>query len=73
MDDKILESYEQWKRCIASAYGRLTIEFIDERILTLEDTANACTRKFINTYGKAHHSAVIAWLKRERRQMQNNG
>ena len=45
MDDQIIRSYEEWKTCIASAYGRMTIAFIDERIGALEDTTNECSQK----------------------------
>ena len=63
----IPESYEQWRHCIIVECGlKLTADFIEERIKSLQDTSVHYTQQFIKLYGEEHHQKVLGWFMKER-------
>ena len=59
-----LDTYEDWKNCITVICGiPLTAEYIDMRLVDLNDPKSFHTQRFIETWGKPHLQRVISWFK----------
>ena len=58
-----LNTYEDWKHCITEKCGiPLTLDYIENRIMCLNDSNNYHTQKFIKVWGEAHLHRVINWF-----------
>jgi hypothetical protein len=69
MNGPIPQNYEQWYHCITVECGlSLTVEFIDERIVSLQDENIFKTKQFIQLYGSQFHQQVLAWFQHAREQ-----
>jgi len=65
-----LTTYEDWKHCITVLCGiPLTSEYIEKRLLELENSSDYGTRKSKETWGNAHHERVISWFRRAETEM----
>jgi len=63
MDGAIPQNYEQWHHCITVECGlSLTTEFIDERIMSMQDKNTFRTKQFVQLYGSQYHQQVLAWF-----------
>lgn len=57
------QNYEQWYHCITVECGiSLTPDFINERIVSLQDENTFKTKQFIQLYGPQFHQQVLAWF-----------
>ncbi|MEM6486681.1 MAG: hypothetical protein AAF677_00180 [Pseudomonadota bacterium] len=57
-------TYDEWEHCITVACGiPLTQDFVVGRIAALQDANDYHTRKFIETWGEAHHAQTLEWFK----------
>lgn len=62
-DDPIPRNYQAWRHCIEHWCGiPLTREFIEQRLQELSRPEDEHTKKFIESYGQAHHEQVTAWF-----------
>jgi hypothetical protein len=69
MNGAIPQNYEQWHYCITVECGlSLTVEFMDERIVSLQDENTFKTKQFIQLYGSQFHQQVLAWFQHAREQ-----
>ncbi len=58
------KSYAEWEHCITVKCGLdLTADFVAARIEALENPQDYHTRKFLQTWGEAHHAQVLRWFK----------
>ncbi len=65
--DAIPRNYEEWKYCIEHWCGlELSPTFIDTRIKALNDRSDEHTQRIIESYGQAHHRALLTWFERAR-------
>jgi len=63
----IPENYDQWHHCIVVECGlELTPNFIEQRILALQNNKEHYTRQFVNKYGPQHHQRVLSWFTQAR-------
>lgn len=59
------ENYEDWKVCITVYCGiPLTREFVQQRIIALNDKKDFHTQRFIERWGQAHHDRTLAWFQK---------
>ncbi|MEO0443886.1 MAG: hypothetical protein AAFZ92_09130 [Pseudomonadota bacterium] len=59
----IPSSYEEWRHCITVECGlKLTSNFIETRIATLQNQDDYHTKQFINLYGRDYHAIVVGWF-----------
>lgn len=57
-------NYKTWHHCITVDCGlKLTPDYIDERIASLQDKNDFRTKQFIRLYGNQYKENVIAWFK----------
>ncbi|MEM9782198.1 MAG: hypothetical protein AAF899_06950 [Pseudomonadota bacterium] len=57
-------NYDEWVKCITVDCGiPLTQDFVARRIDALQDESDYHTRKFIETWGAAHHAKTLEWFK----------
>ncbi|MEM7765941.1 MAG: hypothetical protein AAF253_00465 [Pseudomonadota bacterium] len=60
----IPQNFDEWKHCITVQCGiPLTPSFVETRIKALEDEKDYRTRKFIETWGQAHHAKTLEWFR----------
>lgn len=58
-------TYEDWKHCITVKCDiPLTQSYVQERIAALTDDQDHHTQKFIDRWGRAHHTRTLAWFRR---------
>ena len=64
MENAIIpHNYETWHHCITvDCKIKLTPEFIQERITSLQDDKDFRTEQFIKLYGDQHRQAVLGWF-----------
>jgi len=63
----IPENFQEWQHCIVVDCGlALTKEFIEARIIALEDNSQHYTQQFIRRYGAQHHQSVLSWFRKAR-------
>jgi hypothetical protein len=59
----IPQNYHEWHKCITVACGiNMDIEFIESRILVLENKTHNYTESFIQVYGKQHYENILGWF-----------
>lgn len=57
------QNYEEWVHCITVKCGiELTLEYIEKRIVALQDTADFRTKQYIEVYGSQYHALVLSWF-----------
>ena len=58
-----LTNYEEWKHCITVMCGiPLTSEYIDKRIMELNDLNDFRTTQFVQTWGEPHREQTLKWF-----------
>ena len=60
----IPSNFEEWKHCIEVECGlKLTPQFIEKRIASMEDPTEHYTQQFLKRYGNQYHSQVLGWFR----------
>src|SRR5690349_6401038 len=58
------QTYEQWRRCITvDCRINLTREYIESRLVALDDAESIENRNFRRLYGDGHFAAVRQWFR----------
>lgn len=58
------QTYEEWEHCITVKCGiPLTADFVASRITELEDEGAYKTQKFIDAWGREHHTRTLDWFR----------
>lgn len=66
-------NYQDWKQCITVKCGiPLTLEFIDDRLISLNDKKSEYTRRFIKLYGEEYTNQIISWFALAKHEITNN-
>ena len=65
-----LRNYDDWKHCITQLCRiDLTPEFVAQRLKELRDPDDYGTRKFLESWGRAHLANVIGWFEQAEREL----
>ncbi|MCH2191376.1 MAG: hypothetical protein MK188_10670 [Gammaproteobacteria bacterium] len=57
-------NFEEWKHCIEVECGlKLSKQFIEMRIKSMEDSTEHYTQQFIKRYGNQYHLQVLGWFR----------
>lgn len=60
----IPRDFQAWRHCIEVECGiKLTSEYIQKRITSLENNKEHYTREFLRLYGPEHYQNVLGWFK----------
>ena len=63
-------SYEEWEHCITvECKIPLTLEFVEQRIKSLQDNGDFYTQKFIGSWGEAHHAKTLSWFQEAQKRL----
>lgn len=63
----IPQDYAQWHYCITVNCGlELTPEYIESRIMALENVSDFKTKQYIELYGAQYHQLVLSWFVKAR-------
>ncbi|UBS33787.1 hypothetical protein LBX01_03955 [Altererythrobacter sp. N1] len=69
-----LRSYEDWKHCITQLCRiPLTPDYVEARIIALNDRRDYGTQRFVETWGEAHLDRVKSWFLRARDEVNAGG
>ncbi len=64
-ENVIPTSYAEWRHCIEAIGGiRLTADYVEKRITSLEDRKLSSTKEFEKLYGTHHLERTIAWFRK---------
>jgi len=56
-------NYDTWHHCITVDCDiKLTAEYINERIASLQDEKNLRTKQFVKLYSNEHRKNVLSWF-----------
>ncbi|MCC5888195.1 MAG: hypothetical protein JJT88_17310 [Gammaproteobacteria bacterium] len=70
MSLRVLDSYDDWRQCIAVDCGiPLTKAFVRRRLEELANPRLHTTSRFIEVWGEAHRQRVIEWFERAEREL----
>lgn len=59
----IPQTFEEWKHCIIVECSlKLTPDFINKRIDSLQNSNEYHTQQFIRLYGQEYHQRVLNWF-----------
>lgn len=65
-----LSTYDDWKHCITVLCGiPLTLEYVEQRLAALRNSAEPGTQKFITAWGEAHLSCVTGWFEQAEQEL----
>jgi len=68
--DPIPRTFEEWRYCIEHWCGiELSPQYIEQRLAAMQNTNDEHTRRFIESYGQAHHEAVLSWFRRAQQEI----
>ncbi|MEM9341697.1 MAG: hypothetical protein AAGA87_01500 [Pseudomonadota bacterium] len=60
----IPQTYADWEHCITVECGiPLTLDYVAERIQSLENADDFNTQRFIERWGSAHHAKTLTWFR----------
>ena len=69
-----LRSYKDWKHCITRLCRiPLTPDYVETRIITLDDRRDYGTQRFVETWGEAHLDRVKSWFLQAREELNTKG
>ena len=71
MENAIIpHSYQAWYHCITVDCGiKLTPEYVQQRINSLEDDNDFRTQQFISLYGMQHTQKVLGWFQQAQKSL----
>ncbi|CUH51944.1 hypothetical protein [Shimia marina] len=70
----IPQTYEDWEYCITVKCGiPLTADYVQARIVALQDVESYQTEKFIRRWGAAHHARTLRWFQQAAQRIETAG
>lgn len=64
-------SYAEWQHCITEICGiPLSADFIQQRLMALDNQNDHMTRKFIELYGHSHWQQTQIWFRQALSELQ---